>query len=221
MANKKITELQLRGNVSDDLSFPSDDGLQSYRVTGSQIKNYVLADGSVTLDKLADAVKEFLVPTGTLLPYGGSSAPSGFLLCDGSEVSRTTYAALDAILGTTFGSYTNGSGGAGTTHFRLPDTRGIFLRGAGTQTISTINYSGTLGTKQADQMQGHIHTTSYAGVVVGDPGAATQSNINGGSAWYLKGSSTTGPQNDGSNGAPRSGTQTHPANLGINYMIKT
>lgn len=221
MANKKITELQLKSSVTADTNYPVDDGIQSYRVTAAQIKDFVLAAGSVTLDKLADAVKEFLVPTGTLLPYGGSSAPSGFLLCDGSEVSRTTYAALNAILGTTFGSYTNGSGGAGTTHFRLPDTRGIFLRGAGTQTISTINYSGTLGTKQADQMQGHIHTTSYAGVVVGDPGAATQSNIGGGSSWYLKASSTTGPQNDGSNGAPRSGTQTHPANLGINYMIKT
>jgi microcystin-dependent protein len=63
-------------------------------------------------------------PAGVVLPYAGSAAPSGWLLCAGQEVSRTTYAALDAVIGTTYGAYTNGSGGAGTTHMRLPDLRG-------------------------------------------------------------------------------------------------
>lgn len=53
-------------------------------------------------------------PTGTILPFGGNSAPTGFLLCDGSAVSRTTYATLFAVIGTTYGS------GDGSTTFNLP-----------------------------------------------------------------------------------------------------
>ena len=54
------------------------------------------------------------VPTGTILPYGGSTAPNGFLLCDGSAVSRTTYAALYAVIGDVYGA------GDGNSTFNLP-----------------------------------------------------------------------------------------------------
>lgn len=54
------------------------------------------------------------IPTGTILPYAGSTAPSGYLLCDGSAVSRTTYAALFAVIGTTYGE------GDGNSTFNLP-----------------------------------------------------------------------------------------------------
>lgn len=53
-------------------------------------------------------------PTGVIVPYGGSSSPSGWLLCDGSAVSRTTYSALFAIIGETYGA------GDGSTTFNLP-----------------------------------------------------------------------------------------------------
>lgn len=55
------------------------------------------------------------VPTGTILPYGGSTAPNGFLLCDGSAVSRTTYAALYAVIGDAYGA------GDGNSTFNLPN----------------------------------------------------------------------------------------------------
>lgn len=58
------------------------------------------------------------VPTGAVMDFAGSSAPSGFLLCDGSAVSRTTFAGLFATVGTTYGS------GNGTTTFNVPDARG-------------------------------------------------------------------------------------------------
>ena len=58
------------------------------------------------------------ISAGTIIPYGGSSAPSGFLLCDGSAVSRTTYSTLFGVIGTTFGV------GDGSTTFNLPDLRG-------------------------------------------------------------------------------------------------
>lgn len=61
------------------------------------------------------------VPVGAIFLYGGTTAPSGFLLCQGQQVKRATYPALDAVIGTNFGAYTNGSGGAGTTHMVLPN----------------------------------------------------------------------------------------------------
>ncbi|RMH11460.1 MAG: tail fiber protein, partial [Gammaproteobacteria bacterium] len=44
------------------------------------------------------------IPVGSFIPYGGASAPAGWLLCDGSAVSRTTYADLFSIIGVTYGS---------------------------------------------------------------------------------------------------------------------
>jgi microcystin-dependent protein len=61
-----------------------------------------------------------LMPTGSVISYAGSTAPSGWLLCDGAPLSTTTYASLFAIIGYTFG----GSGGT----FNLPDLRGRFVR---------------------------------------------------------------------------------------------
>ncbi len=63
------------------------------------------------------------VPIGVIVPYGGASAPSGWLLCDGSALNRITYAALFATIGTAFGI------GNGSTTFNLPDLRGRFPLG--------------------------------------------------------------------------------------------
>ena len=59
------------------------------------------------------------MPTGTILPYGGSTAPSGFLLCNGGAISRITYAKLFAVIGTTYGE------GDGSTTFNLPNISNI------------------------------------------------------------------------------------------------
>lgn len=64
-------------------------------------------------------------PVGTVLWYAAPTAPAGYLLCDGSAVSRSTYAALFAVIGTKFGT------GDGKTTFTLPDLRAAFIRGAG------------------------------------------------------------------------------------------
>jgi microcystin-dependent protein len=66
-----------------------------------------------------------LVPAGTLLPFAGAAAPAGFLLCSGQAVSRTDYADLFAVIGTTYGA------GNGTTTFNLPDLRGRVAAGKG------------------------------------------------------------------------------------------
>ncbi|RWX44580.1 Phage Tail Collar Domain [Candidatus Electrothrix aarhusensis] len=79
------------------------------------------------LTSVAYAFQSFLggVPVGTILEYAGSTAPDGFLLCRGGKVSRTTYSALFAIIGTTYGA------GDGSTTFNLPDKRNRTSFGAG------------------------------------------------------------------------------------------
>ena len=67
-----------------------------------------------------------VLPSGSLMQFAGSSAPAGWSICDGSAISRTTYAALFAAIGTTFGA------GNLTTTFNLPDFRGRTAIGAGT-----------------------------------------------------------------------------------------
>jgi microcystin-dependent protein len=71
--------------------------------------------------------------------YAGSSVPSGWLFCDGTPVSRTTYANLFAAIGVTFGA------GDGSTTFNLPDTRSRMPIGAGTGTGLTNRALGTAG----------------------------------------------------------------------------
>lgn len=61
---------------------------------------------------------EAVVPPGTVNMFAGASAPNGWLLCDGSAVSRETYADLFAVIGTTYGS------GDGSTTFNLPNLKG-------------------------------------------------------------------------------------------------
>lgn len=64
-----------------------------------------------------------IVPPGAVIPYAGSSAPDGWLLCDGRTVSRTTYAALFAVIGTTYGA------GDGKSTFALPNLQGRVAAG--------------------------------------------------------------------------------------------
>jgi microcystin-dependent protein len=77
----------------------------------------------VTAAKLDSAAVSVLMPTSTILPYAGSAAPLGYFLCDGSAKSRTTYAGLFAIIGTTYGV------GDGSTTFNIPDLRGRVIAG--------------------------------------------------------------------------------------------
>ena len=72
-----------------------------------------------------------IVPTGSVLTFAGSSIPSGFLLCNGAAISRTTYANLFAAIGTMYGA------GDGATTFNLPDLRDRYIIGANTNALGT------------------------------------------------------------------------------------
>ena len=90
---------------------------------------------------------ESRLPTGAVQMYAGATAPSNWLLCNGAETAISSYAALYAVLSTTYGILTNGAGTntAGTTHFRLPDMRGRVPIGAGTgNQLNTPTGSGAI-----------------------------------------------------------------------------
>lgn len=91
-----------------------------------------------------------LLPAGSIIMWSGSSAPSGWLLCDGSNVSRTTYASLFAIAGTSYGV------GDGSTTFGLPDLRDRFPLGKGTN-------NATLGAETGSMSASSILTTGADG----------------------------------------------------------
>lgn len=88
-------------------------------VTGSPLA----ISGGGTGQTTALAALAALLPVALMLPYAGATAPSGWLMCAGQNVSRTTYAALYIAIGTTYGV------GDGSTTFGLPDLRGRVLAG--------------------------------------------------------------------------------------------
>ena len=83
-----------------------------------------------------------IIPAGVVLPHAGSSAPTGFLMCDGSAVSQSTYAGLYAVIGTTYG---NPGGG----NFNLPDLRTNVPAGykSGDTNFGTLGGTGGLVTQ--------------------------------------------------------------------------
>lgn len=106
-------------------------------------------------------------PVGSITAYTVASSPDGWLICDGTEVSRTIYSTLFSVIGTTFGY------GDNETTFNLPNYKGAFLRGTGVNG----NYSGpALNTSQSHATQTHSHSAIST---VSDPGHAhSQSTIN-------------------------------------------
>ena len=113
-------------------------------------------------------VREILVgsvhPSGSVIAFAGTSAPDGWLLCDGSLVSRAIYSSLFFNIGIAHGS------GDGSTTFHLPDYRGRFLRGvANTSALDPDRASRTaanaggntgdnVGSVQGQAFQTHNHT---------------------------------------------------------------
>lgn len=95
------------------------------------------------------------IPIGTINTSVVATVPTGFLYCDGSAVSRSIYAGLFLAIGTTYGA------GDGSTSFNLPNFKGCFLRGSGTQSIGGINYSsGSVGIAQQDAVMNPIYSSN-------------------------------------------------------------
>jgi hypothetical protein len=186
-------------------------------IADSSVTTAKIVDANVTLAKLAAAVQQALLPAGAVQAFAMNSAPSGWLAADGSEYSKTgTYAALFTAIGTSFGE-TNGSGGAGTSHFRVPDLRGIFVRGSGSQTFSSKTFSGTFATKQTDNMISHQHAFNDYYVSTSQTRQALQGAGGVQAVITITETGTTTPNGTDFQG---SGTETYPANIALLYCIK-
>lgn len=136
MANVRITELPDLPEATDLVVIPADNGIQTYKLTLAQLKEFIGASAGV--------------PIGTVVSWpSDSSLPIGYLDCDHSERSETTFSQLFGVLGTRFN---NGSEAPG--NFRLPPYNGIFLRGAGSQMVNgRLKDGGLVGDMLEDQMQ--------------------------------------------------------------------
>lgn len=171
-------------------------------LTAGNQNNDPVGDPVNWLDVLNDA--SALV--GEIKSWPLPSIPSGFLECDGSAISRATYADLFAELGTAYGI------GDGSTTFNIPDYRGEFLRGldngagndpdAGSRTDRGDGTTGdNVGTKQADVFESHDHT-----------GAFTGTNLVGGGG--------SDPGTTATTTGTAGGNETRPRNVNIIFMIK-
>tara|TARA_R110000796_G_scaffold109198_1_gene220541 strand:- start:1866 stop:2684 length:819 start_codon:yes stop_codon:yes gene_type:complete len=153
------------------------------------------------LDGVTSAIQtqidDVTAPSGTVIQFAGSSAPAGYLKANGNAVSRTTYAALFAAIGTTYGT------GDGSTTFNLPDLRGEFVRGL--DDGRGVDAGRALGSAQADELKSHNHalltyTNGFNGTRF-----ATFTNTAG---------ATRYTENTG-------GSETRPRNIALLYCIKT
>ncbi len=193
-------------------------------------KGVNLAQGTDPTDAVTLAQVEALIaasatfiPSGTISSFAGATLPAGWLWADGSLVSRTTYAALFAAIGTTYGN------GDGTTTFALPDARGRFPRFAA-RDGTALDAGRVLGSVQADDTRAHAHT---ANSVVTDPGHDHAMNLDvvsgaGGGGFPGIGAGTVIRTSANLTGvtvattiASTGGAETRPANIAFNAIIKT
>lgn len=151
--------------------------------------------------------------TGAVQSFARSTAPSGWLKCNGAAVSRATYSALFAVIGTTFGA------GDGSTTFNLPELRAEFIRGIddGRGIVPTL----TLGVAQGQTVQSHSHPIKMQRA--NGTGSTPMPAVNGGNnnfPFNANGESTLYSEPTGSTD-PTGSTETKPRNVGLLYCIKT
>jgi microcystin-dependent protein len=160
------------------------------------------------------------VPTGAVFYFAANTAPTGFLKANGAAVSRTTYAALFAITGTTYGS------GDGSTTFNVPDLRGEFIRGwADDRAVDTGRAFGSAQGADTNLLS-HTHSTTVTGY------AQTGTGVAGGITY---GAGFTERNDDGSispnpntasltyttgGPSPAGGAETRPRNVALLACIK-
>ena len=225
-----------------------DGSITSADIADKAIVNAELGDNAVTTDKIADgtitsadiapstialaslvqAVRESLVPAGTVVAYGGDTAPTGWVMCDGAALSRTAEPALFNAIGTRFGAPLGT-----TTTFNVPDLRGRFIRGwnalqtgeardpdasaafanGGRKASMPGGDSGDkIGSLQLDAFKNHAHPFSdtYTNF--------SQTSANG--SVGNTGATNTLEQADNTSNSTTGGSETRPANVYLNYIIK-
>jgi len=172
-----------------------------------------------------------LFPPGMVSPFAGDSIPAGWLLCDGSAISRTEYANLYNVIGVSWGA------GDGSTTFNLPDMRGMFLRGVSGESGNdpdaderlVLNDNGgntgnSVGSYQGDAIRnitGAVHNNIQGHGDWGgsSEGALEWTDAKGDASWEDNTWGYSGITFDASRVVPV-GSDNRPKNVYVNYIIK-
>ncbi|MDR3560757.1 MAG: phage tail protein [Negativicutes bacterium] len=165
---------------------------------------------SIAADGTASVVVSAIILPGAVQYFAMPTAPSGWLVADGSAVLRTEYAALFAAIGSTFGT------GDGSTTFNLPDLRGEFVRGI--DKGRGVDSGRVFGSEQADAVQGHGHNLLYQNT--GSVGGALDVTLDTTAQTGILANKATDLISDGSNGTPRVAAETRPRNIALLACIK-
>ena len=136
------------------------------------------------------------IPTGMVMPFVGSTAPTDWLECDGSSIP-SQYTDLIALVGA-----------------NVPDFRGEFIRGW--DNGRGVDTGRSLGSTQDDAFQGHRHTSLTVIAQTANAGA-----VAAGPSLQFRNDSVRDPKTDGTNGTPRTSSETRPRNVALMYCIKT
>lgn len=140
-------------------------------IVGISADNYarlpVGVDGSLMISNSADALGVswidpangyYPTPAGCVIPYAGVYAPTGFIMCDGSAISRSTYSRLFSVIGTTYGP------GDGSTTFNVPNLAGrtVVMYDAGQSDFNSLGKTGgaTTHTLTTSELASHSHSYS-------------------------------------------------------------
>lgn len=178
--------------------------------------------------QLLEAIKALGVPSGSIFPFTGSSAPTGYLFADGSAISRATYPALWAIAQTNLAAdatdFTNNPGkygrGDGSSTFNLPDLRGKFVRGL--DGGANIDTGRALGTYQLDALQNV--TGSVGPVQFRNAPAVTGPftiGANGSAGNDSSGGDVSKTVEFNLSNVARTADETRPKNIAYGFIIKT
>jgi microcystin-dependent protein len=176
-----------------------------------------ILDGTIALADLSAALVALLVPTGTIAGFGGTAAPTGWLLCDGAAVSRTTFSALFTAIGTAYGV------GDGSTTFNVPDLRQRFPLGKATAgTGSTLGGTGGL----IDHVHALDTSSSYAKIAMNDTTDQISSEVKATANWTRNAGASLVTNATGATdalGAKLAGSSdvANPPFQAINFMVKT
>ena len=216
-SNSNFIAIQAPSDVTSDitLTLPNSDG---------NANDVLQSDGS---GNLSFAALPQAVPTGSVHLMATTTVPSGYLKCDGSAISRTTYSDLFGLIGTAHGS------GDGSSTFNVPDLRGEFVRGwdDGRGVDSGRNFASS----QSDQNEAHNHTATST---VTDPGHFhTTENFVVRPSYSEPRNLGVGTDGNGNNTgntdskttgitvsttiANDGGTEARPRNIAMMYVIKT
>ena len=184
--------------------------------------------GALQVNQTEIALKADVVaalPVGTSVMWTGDEAdlPSGFMVEDGSAISRTTYSVLWGLYsegGTVAGKNGNGNG---TTTFNLADVQGLGVAGVGTQSLNGRTKTGPSDayTKQEDQFHNHWHQ-DYAhndDLSGGGPSTIYGKDSNGSNTILIP-NGTKNPISDGSSGTPRTGSENRESRIGRYFIVR-